>query len=204
MSSIRKAFEKSESFNQFLEKYSEIFQESFDQLQSIDFAPVVATILECHEKGKKILVMGNGGSAANASHIATGLSFITRKWDKPLRSMSLSGDAILMTSLSNDFSYEDLFYRQLQIHLEEGDLVMALSVSGNSKNVIRGIEYAKSRGNKTIAFLGSDGGQLLPLIDLPIHIKNDECLFGLTEDVHMILGHALSYYLEYYFASKKL
>ncbi len=204
MSPIQKAFMASGNFNEFLKLYSDLFTESLRQLNTMDFAPMLSAILDCHARGKKILVMGNGGSAANASHIATGLSFITRKWDNPLRSYSLTSDAILLTSLANDFSYEDIFYRQLQVHLEDGDLVLALSVSGNSQNVIKAIEYARSRGVKTLGFLGSDGGKLLPLLDHSIHIKSDECLFGVTEDVHMVLGHALSYYLEYHLTSTKL
>lgn len=199
MGIIQKTFKSSESFDQFLGRYLDFYVQSVNQLKSQDFTPFMEALRKCHEQKKKVIVFGNGGSAANATHLSTGLSYITRSWENPLKSISLSADPILLTSLGNDFSFEDVFFRQLQIHLEPGDLVLALSVSGKSKNVLAGVRFAKERGNFVIGFTGSDGGELKKHADFCLHVASDETLFGVTEDIHMVFGHALTYYLEHLF-----
>lgn len=197
MNVIEKAFKETKDFTGFVASYLEIYSQALRQLKDVNLQVLVDAIQVAYENDKMIFVMGNGGSAANATHISTGLSYITRSWDKPIRSMSLSCDPILLTSLGNDFSFEEIFYRQLQVHMRPGDLVLALSVSGESKNVLRAVEFARSKGNPTIALVGSDGGKLMKAADCSFHIRTPEAMFGLTEDVHMVLGHALTYYLEY-------
>jgi D-sedoheptulose 7-phosphate isomerase len=203
MGTIQSIFEKSENFNQFLNNYLVRFQETLLKLNGIDGIPLVKAILECHQNGNKVIVMGNGGSAANALHISTGLSYITRNWDNPIKSLALTGDSTLISSLANDFSFDEIFYRQLQVHLEEGDIILALSVSGRSKNIIKALQYAKAKNNLIIGLTGFDGGEFPELVDHLIHIQDSECLLGMTEDTHMVLGHVLSYYLEYHFQSLK-
>ena len=198
MSIMKKTFESSADFGEFLNRYLDVYVDAVKKLKTHDFSPLMDYLNKCHSDGKKIIVFGNGGSAANAIHLSTGLSFITRSWDRPLKSISLSADPILLTSLANDFSFEDVFYRQLQVHLEPGDIVLALSVSGKSKNVLKAVQYAKDCGNAVISLTGSNGGELKGLSDHCVHIDSDETLFGVTEDIHMVLGHALTYYLEYY------
>lgn len=200
MGIIHKTFKDSDGFNDFLSKYLDYYVQILNQMKLIDFQPILELILECHKNQKKIIILGNGGSAANATHISTGLSFITRNWKEPIRSLSLSSDSILMSSLANDFSFDEIFSRQLMVHLQPGDLVIALSVSGRSKNVIKAAEFAKSKGNTIIALTGSDGGELIKLTDKFVHIKTPETMFGITEDSHMVFGHALTYYLEYLFS----
>lgn len=199
MSIIKKSFESSTNFGEFLNKYLDFYVDAVRQLKSHDFSPLMEQLYKCHHDGKKVIVFGNGGSAANAIHISTGLSFITRSWERPLKSISLSSDPILLTSLANDFSFDDVFYRQLQVHLEPGDLILALSVSGKSNNVLKAVRYAKDCGNTVISLTGSDGGELKGLSDYSVHIASDETLFGVTEDIHMVFGHALTYFLEYHF-----
>ena len=197
MSVIEQAYKQSQDFNGFLARYLDYYTEILGQLREQDFTPVLEALLEAHQQDKKIIIMGNGGSAANANHLSTGLSYITRTWERPLRSISLSNDALLITSLANDFSFADIFYRQLQVHLQPGDVVIALSVSGQSANVLKGLEYARSKGNTCLGLTGRDGGQLKALVNHVVHIKTPQALFGVTEDIHMVLGHALTYYLEY-------
>jgi len=203
MSIMKKSFESSTNFGEFLNKYIDFYVEAVRQLKTHDFSPLMELLDKCHRDGKKVIVFGNGGSAANAIHISTGLSFITRSWEKPLKSICLSADPILLTSLANDFSFEDVFYRQLQVHLEPGDLVLALSVSGKSKNVLKAVGYARDCGNIVLSLTGSDGGELKGLSDYSVHISSDETLFGVTEDIHMVFGHALTYFLEYHFNRQK-
>ena len=198
MSIIKNSFESSTDFGEFLNKYIDFYVDAVKKLKTHDFTPFMDLIYQCHKDGKKIIIFGNGGSAANATHLSTGFSFITRSWDRPIKSMTLAADPILLTSLANDFAFEDVFYRQLQVHLEPGDLVLALSVSGKSKNVLKAVRYAKDCGNKIVSLTGSNGGELKGLSDISVHIESDETLFGVTEDVHMVLGHALTYFLEYH------
>lgn len=199
MSIIKKSFDSSTDFDQFLDKYVDFYVDAVRKLKSHNFSSLMEQIAKCHSAGKKIIVFGNGGSAANATHLSTGLSFITRSWERPLKSISLAADSILLTSLANDFAFEDVFYRQLQVHLEPGDLILALSVSGKSKNVLKAVRYAKDCGNVVVSLTGSNGGELKGLSDICVHIESDETLFGVTEDIHMVLGHALTYFLEYHF-----
>lgn len=199
MSIIENFFDKSKSFNEFINHYINYQSECLRQLGDVNYDQLVTKILECHNNGNKIIVIGNGGSASNATHISTGLSYITRNWDRPLRSLPLTTDSILITSLANDFSFEDIFENQLKIHLSSGDLILALSTSGNSLNILKAVKYAKTRGHFIASLTGHDGGELKNLSDFNINIKSEHVLHGIAEDAHMVWGHALSYYLEYYF-----
>ena len=176
---------------------------TLSSLAKIDFNPLYDSILKCHKRGGKILIMGNGGSAANASHMATGISYVTRNWDNPIAAIAIGMDSILTSSLANDHGYENVFLRQLQVLLSEKDLVIGISVSGNSPNVVKAMEYAAHREVETFLLAGHDGGLLAKTCPHKIVISQNDCLYGLTEDVHMIIGHIIAYYLEFNFKSDR-
>ena len=111
--------------------------------------------------------------------------------------MSLNQDTILITSLANDLGYEQIFYRQLQVVAKKEDLVVGFSVSGKSKNVVNALKFAKEKKMRTVGFLGSDGGDVLSLVDIPVLIENTNTLLGFTEDIHMTICHIVAYYLEF-------
>jgi len=140
-------------------------------------------------------VMGNGGSAATASHIATDWSKTAERIGKPLiRCMSLNDNTAFMTAIGNDLGYAELFSRQLQNLLNRGDLVVIISGSGNSPNVIKAAEYARKTGAKTIAMTGFTGGKLRQMADICLHVDSDQ--YGVIEDMHMAAGSILAFYLK--------
>ncbi len=165
-------------------------------IDSIDLENVTAAIeilKQAREQDRRIFVCGNGGSASTASHFVCdmikGASF---KRDKRFRVMALTDSLPTITAYSNDVSYECVFVEQLKNFAEPGDVLIAISGSGNSPNVLRAVEYANSIDCRTIALSGRDGGQLGPLAQLNILAANPH--MGRIEDAHMIVMHMLCYY----------
>ncbi|MFH2202542.1 MAG: SIS domain-containing protein [Elusimicrobiota bacterium] len=156
----------------------------------------IAKALELAERRKRhVFVMGNGGSAATASHIATDWAKTAERPGKPLlRCISLNDNVPFMTAISNDLDYEDLFVRQLQSFLQRGDVVVLISGSGNSPNVVKAAKYAKRQGAKVIGFTGFTGGRLRKLADITLHIDSDQ--YGVIEDLHMAVGSLIAFYLK--------
>jgi D-sedoheptulose 7-phosphate isomerase len=160
----------------------------------------LAIVEDTYRKSKVIFIFGNGGSAATSSHLAEDLSKGCACENKPaLKAMSLTDNTPLLTALSNDFSYEAVFQKQLEIIYSPGDTVLAISASGNSKNVIHGVEYAKAHGGRIIGFTGFDGGKLRTLSDANVHVPFND--FGLVEDMHLLLGHILTACMKQFIAT---
>ena len=132
---------------------------------------------------------GNGGSAADSQHLAAELVGRFKKDRKALRSIALTTDTSVLTCVANDYSYEDIFSRQLEALAREGDVLMAISTSGNSENVLRALRVAEELGVKTIALLGKDGGQAKAIADLAIVIPSDST--ARIQEAHILIGHIL-------------
>lgn len=152
-------------------------------------------ILEARENGKKIIFMGNGGSAATASHFANDIGIGTREYEKPFKALSITDNNAVISAIANDDGYENIFLYQLKLYLEEGDVVIPISASGNSKNLLLACEYAKSKGNKVFSLVGFDGGELLKISDDSIHIETPKGEYGPVEDLHMFCDHLVGNYL---------
>ncbi len=146
--------------------------------------------MQVYESGRTVFVIGNGGSAANASHFAQDLAKGTLRDPaqvRRLRALSLTDNNSFMTALANDEGYESIFVQQLKTFARPGDLLIAISGSGNSANVLRAVEWARANGLVTVAFTGFDGGRLHPLVDIDVHVElPDMCV---TEAIHGILFH---------------
>lgn len=167
-----------------------------ETLATLDLAKVDQAIewfKEARGAHKHIFTCGNGGSASTASHfvcdIVKGASY---NRDSRFRIMALTDSLATLTAYSNDVSYECVFAEQLKNFAEEGDLLLAISGSGNSPNVLRAVEYANSIGCRTIALTGRDGGKLGPLAKLNIQVPVPH--MGRIEDAHMIVCHMIGYY----------
>ena len=167
-------------------------------LEEID--EVMGYIDEAHCNGKTIFVAGNGGSAATASHMVCDLCKTTLGKDnvnstkKRFKVVSLTDNVPLLTALGNDCSYDVSFSEYLKTFAGKDDLLLVITGSGNSKNIIEAINVAKKIGMKTVGFLGFDGGKCLGLLDASILIPANE--YGPIEDYHMILDHMMTaYYL---------
>ena len=166
-------------------------------IDSIDLAKVQEAILwfeSARERRQRIFVCGNGGSASTASHFACDMvKGASYQCEQPrFRIMALTDSLPTITAYSNDVSYECVFAEQLKNFAEPGDVVLAISGSGNSPNVLRAVEYANSIGCRTIALTGRDGGKLGPLAQLNIQVPVPH--MGRIEDAHMIVCHMIGYY----------
>ena len=170
--------------------------ELFEAIDSIDLKAVesaIEVLRKARDEGRRIFTCGNGGSASTASHfvcdIAKGASFGR---DKRFRIMALTDSLPTLTAYSNDVNYECVFVEQLKNFAEPGDVLIAISGSGNSPNVLRAMEYANSAGCHTIALSGRDGGKLGPLAKTHIRVAHPH--MGRIEDGHMIVLHMIGYY----------
>lgn len=177
---------------EFFTTYRNTLEATLNKLDLGKVEQAAEWLREARDEGRQIFVCGNGGSAMTASHFVTdivkGASFGR---DKRFRAMALTDSLGTLTAYSNDVSYECVFVEQLKNFANPGDVVIAISGSGNSPNVLRALEYANSIGCKTIAMTGRDGGKLAPLAQ--VNILAAEPHMGRIEDVHMIVCHMLGY-----------
>jgi D-sedoheptulose 7-phosphate isomerase len=165
-------------------------------IETIDLEKVgqaIEIFRQAREEGRRIFVCGNGGSAATASHFVCEM-LKGASYGRPLRFriMALTDSMPTITAYSNDVSYECVFAEQLKNFAEPGDVVMALSGSGNSPSVLRAVEYGNARGCRTIALTGWDGGKLGPMAELNLQVSEPH--MGRSEDAHMIMMHMICYY----------
>ncbi len=155
-------------------------------------ARVIEDLRQALKEERQIFVFGNGGSAANASHFATDLGKgASDKLGKRFRVLSLNDNVSWMTALGNDYSYEDVFVRQLENYGRPGDIAMSLSVSGNSPNCVKALAWAKKSGLKTIALVGGKRGRMAEIADQVMVIADTH--YGRVEDAQMGICHLLCY-----------
>jgi D-sedoheptulose 7-phosphate isomerase len=175
--------------------YRERTVEQWEALDLDALARVASVVEEAQAKGRFIWVCGNGGSAASAAHV--GCDFgktAARAGAKPLKAVSLSDNTAFMTAIGNDLSFDETFSRQLENVAAAGDVVILISGSGNSANLLRAAEVTRARGAKVIGLLGFDGGKLKGLCDEFLLIPSDQ--YGVVEDMHMAVAHILTFYLK--------
>ena len=177
----------------FLEDYKTELVQTIAVIDNTKVQTAIDWFKDVRDAGRHIFVCGNGGSASTASHFACdmvkGASF---QREQRFRIMALTDSLPTMTAYSNDVSYECVFVEQLKNFAQPGDIVMAISGSGNSPNVLRAVEYGNSIGCKTLALTGRDGGKLGPLAQLNIQVPVPH--MGRIEDAHMIVCHMIGYY----------
>ncbi len=178
-----------------IQKYISHLQDVLERLTLTDVRDTIDTIMEAYRAEKQIFVIGNGGSASTASHLACDLGKGTSVPGKPrFRVMSLTDNVATMTAWSNDVSYEDVFVEQLKNFVNPGDVVLGISASGNSENVLRAMQYAADIGCKTIGWSGFGGGKLATICD--VNVVVDSNLYGPVEDVHLVLNHILHAWIQ--------
>lgn len=176
----------------FASHYKENLLQTIEQIDLDKVSQAIEWFREARDTRHHIFVCGNGGSAASASHFACDMvKGASYQKESRFRIMALTDSLATLTAYSNDVSYDCVFAEQLKNFAEPGDLVMAISGSGNSPNVIKAIEYANGVGCKTIALTGRDGGKLGPLAQLDINVPVPH--MGRIEDAHMIVCHMLAY-----------
>ena len=160
------------------------------ELDVTEIETVTQVLKSAYDDERTIFVFGNGGSAATASHMAGDLNKgACFHADKKFRVMALTDNQPMIMAVGNDASYDDIFIEQLKNFAKPGDVVMGISGSGNSMNILKAIEYANELGCPTIGISGYDGGKLKPLAKHSFHVNIDD--MQIVEDVHLMLGHIL-------------
>ncbi len=166
---------------------------AYDSIPIEKVARLVELLKQCWADDRQLFAFGNGGSGTNTSHFITDLGKSSSdKLGKRFRCMSLNENIAWITALGNDYSYEDVFAGQLQNYGRPGDLVLTMSVSGSSPNLVKAIQWAKDHGLTTIALVGGKKGKLAEIADEVIVIDSEH--YGRVEDAHMTICHMLCYY----------
>ena len=196
MSTLDRLFAEAQDLEDYARRYAQYIAQL---LASLDCAAIqrVGERLEAARKANAtVFILGNGGSASTASHFANDLGIGPRRLGgATYRAVSLSDNVSALTAIANDRHYDEVFVEQLKTLLDPGDLVLAISASGNSPNILRAAQYARTQGAIVVAFTGFGGGQLVELADDVVHIATPHGDYGPVEDLHMLLDHLLTSYL---------
>lgn len=171
--------------------YIAALKETIDRLEFDRIEEVISILHEARLNERQIFIMGNGGSASTATHFVCDLAKNTRLMGRPhFRVIGLSDNMAMLSAYANDEGYENVFAQQLASLVQPGDIVIGISTSGRSTNVLRAIEYANDAGATTIGFTGFDAGLLGDMVDLRLHVPSD-CIEQ-VEDVHLMLEHLIT------------
>jgi len=187
------------SVESFSYSYLNKLKQLIDQFDVEAVKDIINIIAKTAESSSRIYVIGNGGSSATASHMVNDLGTGLRRRDViNLDIISLADNTPVGTAIANDIGYENIFYMQLKGLIKKDDVLIALSCSGNSPNIIKAVKYAKTIGSTIVGCTGFNGGALLKLADISFHVNTPEGEYGLVEDMHVILDHLVhSYFLSW-------
>jgi D-sedoheptulose 7-phosphate isomerase len=171
-------------------KYTSELLATLDQLPEEKIQEAIQLLASARLERRQVIIMGNGGSASTATHFVCDLAKNTRHSALPsFRVIGLADNMAIFSALANDEGYDQVFAQQLAAHVQPGDIVIAISASGNSPNVLNAVELAKYMGATTIGFTGFDGGRLKTLVDLDIHVAS--AVIEHVEDIHLMLEHLI-------------
>lgn len=166
-----------------------------------NISKVADEIVSCIKNGGKLVLCGNGGSASDALHFAGEIVGRFQKERKAWPAVVLNSDVATMTAIANDYSYDDMFARQAEGHVNKGDILIGISTSGNSENVLRAARVAKSKGAKTVALLGKDGGKIAKEVDYPLVVRYNTT--ARVQECHICIIHILCEISENILANEK-
>ena len=192
---IETIYNNSSNPSEYISAYFKHLTQILSELDLSSIEKFIGLLLSARKEGKNVYFIGNGGSAATASHFANDLAIGTRSKKLPFKVMSLTDNSSVITAIGNDYGYEQVFVKQLEACLGSGDLLVAISASGNSPNILKAVEYTKENNGITIGLTGFDGGELKKIVDHVIHVPTVNGDYGPVEDVHMILDHVVGNYL---------
>jgi len=181
-------------FKEFAESYINQLHKLLNELDLNEFEKFY-NLLKNHES--KIYIIGNGGSSATASHMTNDLAIGLKRRDKKvLDAICLSDNSAVSYAISNDIGFENVFYMQLKDILKPQDIVIAISCSGNSPNIVKAVEYAKEINSTIVGLTGFDGGKLKELSTIKLHSQTAKDEYGLVEDIHSIINHIVFTYFQ--------
>lgn len=173
-----------------IDDYIQKLKEAFDRLDRAEINGFASLLMDAHQRSAKIFIFGNGGSASASSHFACDMNKgVSYGLDKRFRIVPLTDNIATITAYANDVDYDDVFVEQLKNLLDPGDLVIGVSASGNSKNVLKAIEYANEKGNTSIGMTGYCGGKLRQLASFSINVNIND--MQISEDIHFVLMHVM-------------
>ena len=195
MNNIDQIYSESLSIKDYSKSYIDYLSSVLSNISLTDIEKFVEVLLEARERESSIFFIGNGGSAATASHFANDIAIGTRTYEKPFRAISLCDNQAVITAIANDDGYEKIFSQQLQVLLKKQDVVIAISASGNSPNLLDAISTAKKMNTITVGISAFDGGKMKEMVDVSLHVPTGKGEYGPAEDAHMILDHLVSNYL---------
>ena len=175
--------------------YLDYLQTVLKRISTAEIGRFIRTLLDARERGATVFFIGNGGSAATASHFANDIAIGTNEYDRPFRAISLTDNVPIITAVGNDFGYEEIFVRQLRVLGKPGDVLVGISASGNSPNLLKAFDHARSAGIRTVAITAFDGGKMKSAADEGIHVPTGPREYGPAEDAHMVLDHLVGAYL---------
>lgn len=179
--------------NTFFKSYFSLLSRLMHSLNPEDISGIIDVFESARRSGRQIFFIGNGGSAVTAMHFANDLAALAVK-GLSFRTIALVDNIAKITSIANDDGYASIFMRQLECLLKKKDILVAISASGNSKNIINAAKFAKRKGGVVVALVGFDGGGLKKIADHSILIKTKKGEYGPVEDMHLILDHLISSY----------
>jgi D-sedoheptulose 7-phosphate isomerase len=199
MNNLEKSFTQVTTIGQYSRKYFSYLAEALASINEDEINKMGEIFESARLNGNTIFVAGNGGSAATATTMANDIGFdIIKKTDieKPFRVFSLVDNNSVVTAISNDVGYENIFINQLKIHYRDGDSLILISASGNSQNVLKAAKWVRSKGGAIIGFLGFTGGKLIDFCDVKIHVKSEPGEYGPVEDAHLVMNHILAHWFQ--------
>lgn len=197
MSQIGHFYKNSEGvFASFFNNYTNHLNDLIKETDIKSAEKLVSFLLDARERGATIFIIGNGGSASTASHLAEDLALCAGGGeDKPFRALSLCDSVPYISALGNDEAYENVFTGQIRNLYRPGDVLVVLSASGNSKNLINAIDYVNSKGGETFGLIGFDGGEAKKKCTYHITVSTHKGHYGPVESMHLLLLHVVSNYL---------
>jgi len=185
------------TLNEFSDSYLTSLSGLIAELDRSAIASFVDLLLESRSQDSTTFFLGNGGSASTATHFVNDISLGSRQFEKPFRAISLCDNQAVITAIANDDGFENVFLQQLKTLAMQGDTIVCISASGNSKNLIKAVEYAKENKLYVVGLTAFDGGYLKENCDLNIHVPTKIGEYGLAEDLHMVIcGLIGSYFRE--------
>jgi len=189
---------QSKSKEIYAESYIKYLTEVLGKISSKEISDFIDILIDARSRGSSVYFIGNGGSAATASHFANDILIGTKSTNLPFRAISLCDNQAIITAIANDYGYEYIFSQQLTALLKKNDVVVAISASGNSPNLLQAIDIAKQKEAITVGLVAFDGGKLKKMTDKTIHVPTLKGEYGPSEDAHMMLDHLVSSYLIQY------
>lgn len=172
---------------EFIQNY---FKYNSSIMETLDYAALekfINVILDSRENNQTIFFVGNGGSASTATHFVNDITLGSRQFEDPFRCISLCDNQACITAIGNDDGYENIFLQQLQTLFKDGDILVAISASGNSQNLLNAADWIKSKNGYLVGLTSFDGGALKEASDLNIHVPAEKGEYGPAEDIHMMI-----------------